>query len=399
MALSILLTSCVPQKTARIRMLSGEMSAETIQIYQNWKVRYVEHDTYVTDEIQYFVRYLDNHYSGNGKSVPVTVSEAHGYGMLIMAYMADYDPEAKDYFDGMYRYYAAHLSDIGPHLMSWQQCDNGTALIDGAVDGSMRPGPADSATDGDMDVAYALLLADEIWGSDGDINYLDAAVQMINDIMKYEVNPEYKTLMLGDWACGITPSDPYANGVRCSDFILSYLPVFAEVTGDEDWLQVYENTYQIINSVVESNGNGLLPDFMLRNSYGIYVAAYPGYLEGENDGLYGYNSCRTPWRIGMDYLVNRNEDAKQFAETITEFIKTKTDNDPWKIKAGYDLTGNVTQHYEDLCFLAPFLVAAACTEDEEWHDAVRSAVVNYGEDVYYGDSIRVLCLIADDMKR
>lgn len=104
-----------------------------LQFYENWKERYVVQDTYVQEEKpQYYVYYAEEHYAGDNISVPVTVSEAHGYGMLITACMAEYDAEAKALFDGMYRYYQAHLSDIGPHLMSWQQCDNGTALIDGA---------------------------------------------------------------------------------------------------------------------------------------------------------------------------------------------------------------------------------------------------------------------------
>ena len=61
--------------------------------------------------------------------MPVTVSEAHGYGMLIAVSMADYDSEAKDLFDGMVRYYLAHPSQIGSHLMAWQQSDTGSALL------------------------------------------------------------------------------------------------------------------------------------------------------------------------------------------------------------------------------------------------------------------------------
>ena len=63
--------------------------------------------------------------------------------------------------------------------MSWQQCDNGTALIDGANEGSMTGGYCDSATDGDMDIAYALLLADKQWGSSGDIVYLARPKQLL----------------------------------------------------------------------------------------------------------------------------------------------------------------------------------------------------------------------------
>ena len=102
-----------------------------LDTYQQWKKTYVTEDTYISSgKPQYYVSYEENRYAGDGVSVPVTVSEAHGYGMLITVCMADYDAQAKDTFDGMYRYYRAHLSDIGENLMSWQQCDNGSALTE-----------------------------------------------------------------------------------------------------------------------------------------------------------------------------------------------------------------------------------------------------------------------------
>ncbi|MDE6103544.1 MAG: dockerin type I repeat-containing protein, partial [Oscillospiraceae bacterium] len=109
-----------------------------------------------------------------------------------------------------------------------------------------------------------------------------------------------------------------------------------------------------------------------------------------------YNSCRTPWRIGMDYLVNQNEDALAFVNAINSFMIKDTNNDPWEIKAGYKPDGTQVEDYNDLCFTAPFLVAAACTDNAEWHDEIRDTVINYGDDVYYGDTIKMLCLIADD---
>ena len=74
--------------------------------------------------------------------------------MLITASMAEYASRAKEIFDGMYQYYKVHLNEIGPNLMAWQQNDNGSAIENASG--------ADSATDGDMDIAYALLMADSI---------------------------------------------------------------------------------------------------------------------------------------------------------------------------------------------------------------------------------------------
>ena len=90
--------------------------------YQNWKTRYVRQDLYTADEIRYYVYYSEDTYTG-GDPVPVTVSEAHGYGMLIAVSMADYDSEAKDLFDGMVRYYLAHPSDGVAAERYWQCLD------------------------------------------------------------------------------------------------------------------------------------------------------------------------------------------------------------------------------------------------------------------------------------
>ncbi len=154
------------------------LSEETVDFYDYWKEKYLAQDPYVQDETQYYVFYGDETFAETGYSVPVTVSEAHGYGMLIAASMAEYDTDAKEIFDGMYRYYRSHLSEIGPNLMAWQQSDNGTAIINSSG--------ADSATDGDLDIAYALLMADSVWGSDGEIDFKQTAIDVINDIMKSE---------------------------------------------------------------------------------------------------------------------------------------------------------------------------------------------------------------------
>ncbi len=364
-------------------MQHSVLSEETVNFYTYWKEKYLAQNPYVTDETQYYVYYADEAYQG--WTIPVTVSEAHGYGMLIAASMAEYDSEAKEIFDGMYRFYKAHPSSIGSNLMAWQQADNGSALVD--YDGT------DSATDGDMDIAYALLMADSIWGSDGTYNYKQTAIDMINDIMQYDVNQDYWILRLGDWAT----SGNYHYATRPSDFMVQYMPVFAEVTNDERWMNVYETTYSIINDITQQYGTGILPDFVMVNSDGSFSPASPNFLESENDGNYYYNSCRTPWRISMDYLVNGNKDALAFANAITDFIIEETDGDPWKIMAGYTPQGMPISDWNDLCFNSPFMLAAACDEaHSDWHNAVRELCLNYGENVYFGDTITMLCLIVDD---
>lgn len=364
------------------------LSEETLGFYDYWKNKYLVQNPYTTNETQYYVFYGDQTYEQAGYEVPVTVSEAHGYGMLIAVSMAEYDTDAKEIFDGMYRYYRSHLSEIGPNLMAWQQSDNGNAIV--------NSNGADSATDGDLDIAYALLMADSVWGSDGEINYKQTAIAVINDIMEYEVNQKDWILRLGDWAYWSDEGDKYYSATRSSDFLVQYMPVFADATGDDRWMTLYDTTYEIINGIVDEYGTGILPDFIIKDSSGTFIPAPANFLENENDGNYYYNACRTPWRISMDYLVNGNEDAKKFADAITSFIIKDTGGDPWEIMAGYTPDGTAVSDWNDLCFNSPFMLAAACGDHTAWHDDVREMCLNYGEDVYFGDTITMLCLIADD---
>ena len=364
------------------------LSSDTTAYYSDWKETYLRKNPYVKNEDQYYVFYGEQEYAKAHTTVEVTVSEAHGYGMLIAALMSDYDDEAKEIFDGMYRYYLAHPSSIGPHLMAWQQSDNGKALIDS--------NGADSATDGDLDIAYALLLADQIWGSSGEINYRQAAELVIDDIMKYDVSHDDNILRLGDWAYDVSENDKYYTATRASDFIMQYFPVFYDVTGDERWMQLYDNTYGIINHFVEKYQTGLLPDFIIKDSSGEWIPAPANFLENENDGVYEYNSCRVPWRISTDALVGKNADAKRYAETVNAFFVTETGGDPEKIMAGYTPDGRAVADWDDLCFTAPLMLSAAAAGDTKWHDAVRKEVLDIGVDSYFGNTIAMLCLITDD---
>lgn len=412
--------TCMTVPAASAETVSPEhpLSAETQRYYAEWKDTYLRKNLYVTED-QYYVFYSEQSYEQAQETVAVTVSEAHGYGMLISVLMSEYDSEAHEIFDGMYRFYLAHPSSIGPHLMAWQQSDNGKAMID--TEG------ADSAADGDLDIAYALLLADKVWGSAGEIDYLSAAKRLIGDIMEYEINPVFRLPQLGDWAHD--PSEtyesvfppgngrggwstyvaskdyPYTDAARSSDFTLQYFPVFAAVTGDQNWIAVYEQIMNVLRDYITNKATPLLPDFLVYHPVGIgsWNAAPQNYLEDQNDGNYYYNACRTPWRIGTEALLSNrdaaglNDEAQAYAEKVTAFVKEKCGGNPKQIMAGYDIrSGRALADYSDLCFTAPLMISAAAAGDTEFHDAIRKEILEIGLDCYYGNTIAMLCLITDD---
>ena len=412
---------CVMTLTAapvRVPAAAQTLTDDTKQYYDSWKETFLRKNPYVTDEDQYYVFSGEQTYEEAQETVPVTVSAAHGCGMLITVMMADHDREAKTIFDGMYRYYLAHLSSIGPHLMACRQSDSGSALMD--------DDEAGSATDGDLDIAYALLIADRLWGSSGGINYRQAAELVISDIMEYEINRIYWVPQLGDWAhdpdeqprstnggtgWGAGWGDdwnstgqeedseyPYTAATRSSDFMPQHFLTFAKITGDARWKTVYNKVNSIVHYYVTFASFPLLADFMMEGRYEIWGGVRENFLESEYDGCYYYHACRTPWRFGTEALFNsKNEDAQKYAEQSVAFLKEKCGGDPKKVRSGYRPGwGAVSSDEGELCFIAPLMVAAKAAGDTEFHDAIRSVILETGMDGYYGSTLAMLCLITDD---
>jgi len=310
-----------------------------------------------------------------------TVSEAHGYGMMIAVYMAGFDADAKKYFDGMYKYFRNHPSGITPDLMAWKQNKH---CVD--IEGN------DSATDGDIDVAFSLLLADKQWGSDGVINYKEEAKKVITAIMKADVNSREFNVLYGDW---VNSSDTkYYNATRSSDFIIDHFRSFDNVFSSSDWIKVVDKCYDIIDEIQTkySNNTGLVPDFMI-NTNGKVKPAPKGHLEGDSDGYYSYNACRFPWRIGTDYLISGDARAKKTLDKLNAWIKNKTNNKPSKIMDGYKLDGTATATWSDAAFVAPFAVSAMINSDNQtWLNNIYSELLstNFNSQGYYENSIQLL---------
>ncbi|MFU1792621.1 glycosyl hydrolase family 8 [Paenibacillus azoreducens] len=375
----------------------AQIDATVARLYDEWTHKYLKANPYLKPEepAQYYVWYADGDWfekehddTLNVDYDAITVSEAHGYGMLVTALMAGDDPQAKMYFDGLYRYFRAHPSSVNPDLMAWKQGDTGKAIVD--VDG------VDSATDGDMDIAYALLLADSQWGSDGSINYLAEAKKVIQAIMKNDVNHTEWTLKLADWA---EDNDAkYGSATRPSDFMLQHLKDFGKVSGDRNWGLVVDKTYAVSREIFTkfSPKAGLLPDFVVKKG-GSYAPADPEFLEGKTDGDYSYNSSRIPWRIGTDALITGDGRAKEQLNTLTGWIRKTTQDDPSRISAGYKLDGSAAlENYPDLSFSAPMMVAAMLdASNQSWLNRLwdYNAAVSTEKDVYFGNSLRLLSMI------
>jgi len=326
---------------------------------------------------------------GTAKST-ITVSEAHGYGMLISVLMADFDPNARVAFDGMVQYFHDHPAKSDAGLMAWNQikgCGNATEVAGDT-----------SATDGDLDIAYALLLADKKWGSDGSVNYRKEAQQVMTAIGKHEIDAKHRFVRIGDWVDDVDEKK-YAPVTRSSDFMVSHFKTFADATGDRMWYGARDQTYSIMNKVRTkySPKTGLMPDFIV----GLPSKPRPAaaeFLEGANDGNYSWNAARYPWRIAVDYLLNDDQRALAAVRPLNSWIKRATDGDPAKIADTYKLNGTpaAKSDRDAAVFVSMFAVSASIeATNQSWLDALWADMTKrtVKDEDYYGNTLKLLAMI------
>ncbi|MEZ4394449.1 MAG: glycosyl hydrolase family 8 [Polyangiales bacterium] len=323
-----------------------------------------------------------------GDTAGATVSEAHGWGMVIVVHMAGHDPDARRIFDGMVRYYQDHPSAIDPALMAWAQgadCRN--------VQG------ADAATDGDLDIAYALLLAERQWGNGGAVDYGALARRSMAAIARREVHPTARTLLVGDWATEAR----WRDGTRLSDFMFDHLRSFRAASGDARWDAVLARSYEVVSTLQQdftSDGaggrTGLLPDFAVGMNNAAPRPAPGGWLESSHDGHFYWNACRTPWRVAADHLLHGEPRAREAARRMNAWVRRATRDLPARVATGYRLDGGPIRASTEMAFVAPFAAAAAVdAANQRWLDALWAHMVDapFTSARYYGNTIRLQVML------
>ena len=265
-----------------------------------------------------------------------TVSEGIGYGMLLTAYKAD-----QTVFDGLWNYYKDNRNGNG--VMNWK------------INGCSGTIGSNGATDAELDVAMALIVADYQWGSAGTINYKNDAKALIAAIKAHEIEASTKVLKPGDAFGGSNLTNP-------SYFAPGYYRAFGNYTNDTVfWNSVSDVAYTIINNNLTTNNavGGLVSDWC--KATGEYSSDASGYdSQGKN---YRYDAARTPWRIAVDYLWHGTANAKTYCKKSSDFVKNTLSGSA-NIKDGYKQDGTVVGLYHNATFVGAFAAAATAGENQ-----------------------------------
>jgi endo-1,4-beta-D-glucanase Y len=303
-----------------------------------------------------------------------TVSEGIGYGMIAAAYIGD-----KTTFDGLWNYAQAHFDANG--LMNWHIDSSGNAIQSGGKD----PG---SASDADEDMAWALIVASHQWSSS---SYLDGAKSLIGSIRASSLGSDGMIHPGDSWGSGDVDNFP-------DYFSPAYYRVFATVTNSADWSGLVIDRGYAILAGVEGN-DGLVPDQITAMGT-TYAPSTTNCTIGsgstKNCANYGYDACRTPWRIGMDYCFNPNSSTASQAQTYLMKVGGFFNGiGAANIADGYTAAGtmSVTNANHNMAFIGPAGIAGMAASFPTLLDgAFNFGVTNKAND-YYKDSLRVITML------
>lgn len=323
-------------------MSASVTSAKTQSWYNTWKSKYQK--------------------PCNGDIMPtadeetVVKVEGMGWALISAAYMGD-----KTSFDGMYAFYKKKCTTKAGGMMGWEVTCSGFK-------------DEGSASDGDLDVGFALVVAYWQWGG----SYLDEAKTVIANCKKLIKNCSGISVLAAGYAGGAWGG---CDETDMSYYTPAFFRVFAEVTNDEAWTKLADDTYVLLERGAHPQ-TGLVPDWQ-------YADGTPGSSTGR-ETTYRYDASRVPWRLALDYLWNGNEKAKEWCTKVTTWANGIG---PANIKDGYQLNGTPTGSNHNMAFTGAFAVGAMCNS-QAIADNFGTEIAKLNDSYWYGEHLGNVYLLA-----
>lgn len=293
-----------------------------------------------------------------------TVSEGIGYGMLIEAYAG-----SQANFDGLWSYYKARRNTRG--FMNWRIAGC-TTDVQGA----------NGATDGDLDVAFALLVAETKWPSGG---YGAEAGRLIDVIQRYEFTECNGEIVQkpGDSFGGCTCTNP-------SYFAPAYYRVFGDFIPSQKafWDKAAADTYALLARNKHAS-SGLYMAWT--NADGTAVTEAECNVAADGGGTlsdYQYDAARVPYRIALDYLWHGSPDAQGALATMVQWLGSQS-----SFGDRYSHSGQMTRNFRNSVHIGGFTMAALTGTDQSLVDRLRDTWVQQhmgGDDQYYQATLGTL---------
>jgi endo-1,4-beta-D-glucanase Y len=326
---------------------AGNFAAAIAEAYARWKVHFVRNNNQIVAPEQQ----------------NAITSEAMGYGMMIAAAMGD--KAAFDQFHG----YVRSQGGTGSGLMTW------------------RNGQSGSASDGDIDIAYALLMANLQWPSGG---YKAPGDQMAAAILSQDI--------VGNVIRG-------GNMFQNSNFNPSYFAPAAFRAFGSSFNTALSTNNNMVNTNVGANTNGIATDW---GNPSTGAPSGPGSAQVTSDitdgdnGAMGYDAARVPWRLGLGVCTGAGSSTALTAMVNTFAQKYSSGATIDLMKAGwYKTNGNPHPNAKDSqgSYIGPMGVGAMATNNTVMRDRAFRAMLDVLESgvfkhTYFPSTVGLLTLLA-----
>lgn len=253
--------------------------------------------------------------SGSGRTLDkqqndITTSEGQSYTMMRAVWMGD-----KEVFDKTYEFSRNQLQHKDDKLFAWRW----GLKSDGTYGVLTEQNGQNAASDGDQDIAFALLMAANRWQQN---SYREDARSIIKDIWEHEV------IVINDIPY-LTAND-LENESETEKAILNpsyFAPYayreFAKVDRENNWGKLVDSSYDVIKRSSEAKlGSpetvGLPPDWVLIDKQSGELS--PPTQENLTTN-FSYDAMRTSWRLAMDHQWYKEPRAKQTLEKFDHLSK------------------------------------------------------------------------------
>lgn len=230
------------------------------------------------DELSALWSYYKHNYIRDGRVVAldeeeITTSEGQSYAMLRAVWAND--PWT---FESVWRWTRDNLQVRKDRLFAWKW--KGRVLDE------------NSATDADVDIALALILASRSFSKP---EYEQQALEILDDIWKVDVlhagNRHY--VSAGNWA----PNERYPT-LHVAYFAPYAYEVFASVDPRHPWQALVTSSYEVLHWLYFEAGVRAPPEILfVDKTSGALLLAPPG---AKTSSQFGYDAVPLFWRLAMD---------------------------------------------------------------------------------------------------
>lgn len=296
----------------------------------------------------------------------VTTSEGQAYAMRRALMMQD-----KKTFDKSYNWVKNNLQHKNDKLFAWlwgpKEIGTGGEIKYKVID-------QNGATDADVEIAIALVLASKIWQQE---SYMKDALAIINDIWKKETIVIKGERIL---ASGFNQKmDKYVE-VNPSYFMPMGFRIFAEVDEQHNWQLLVNSSYRLVNLCIDNIKSGLPPD-------SFYIDKLTGQIilvDGKSD--FSYDAIRVFYRFYVDYLLTGDSRAEKILSKAKFFV------DRWKrygvFYTNYKQNGEPKDYNEAIGSIALLLPVIKHYDKHVAADIYRKKILmNYHFEGYWGDPL------------